>query len=136
MFNKWDRRYPGTATPEQRASQIDDFLLSDPEPDDVLVRFYRQVRPWGSWGPVLAKVRAADPSFHENKGMGRDAFNTGVAIIAQMTLVTIPLYMVLRDMRGLWISALVLLVTGWILKKNWYEKLDAETPATLEAARR
>ena len=68
--------------------------------------------------------------------MARDAFNTGVAIIAQMTLVTIPLYMVLRDMRGLWISALVLLVTGWILKKSWYEKLDAETPATLEAARR
>jgi hypothetical protein len=33
--------------------------------------------------------------------------------------------MVLRDMRGLWLSALVLLVTGWILKKTWYEKLDA-----------
>jgi solute:Na+ symporter, SSS family len=74
---------------------------------------------------VLAKVRAADPSFHENRNMGRDALNVGVAIIAQMTLVTIPLYMVLRDMRGLWLSALVLLVTGWILKKNWYEKLDA-----------
>ena len=118
------------------AASVLGSLLSDPEPDDVLVRFYRQVRPWGFWGPVLAKVRAADPSFHENKGMARDAFNTGVAIIAQMTLVTIPLYMVLRDMRGLWISALVLLVTGWILKKNWYEKLDAETPATLEAARR
>jgi Na+/proline symporter len=118
------------------AASIFGSLLSDPEPDDVLVRFYRQVRPWGLWGPVLAKVRAADPSFHENKGMARDAFNTGVGIIAQMTLVTIPLYMVLRDMRGLWISALVLLVTGWILKKNWYEKLDAETPATLEAARR
>ena len=70
-------------------------------------------------------VRAADLPFRENRGMARDAFNTGVAIIAQMTLVTIPLYMVLRDMRGLWISALVLLVTGWILKKSWYEKLDA-----------
>jgi hypothetical protein len=33
--------------------------------------------------------------------------------------------MVLRDMRGLWISVLVLLVTGWTLKKNWYEKLEA-----------
>ena len=42
-------------------------LLSDPEPDEVLVRFYRQVRPWGFWGPVLAKVRAEDPSFHENR---------------------------------------------------------------------
>jgi hypothetical protein len=99
-------------------------LLSDPEPDDVLVRFYRQVRPWGFWGPVLAKVRAADPSFPENRNAGRDGFNVVIAIIAQMTLVTIPLYMVLRDMRGLWLSALVLLVTGWALKKNWYEKLE------------
>ena len=36
--------------------------------------------------------------------MGRDAFNVAIGIIAQMTLVTIPLYMVLRDMKGLWIS--------------------------------
>jgi solute:Na+ symporter, SSS family len=56
-----------------------------------------------------------------------------VAIVAQMTLVTIPLYMILRDMRGLWLSALVLLVTGWILKKNWYEKLDAETAGPVAA---
>jgi hypothetical protein len=85
---------------------------------------------------VLAKVRAADTPFVENKSMGRDAFNVGVAIVAQMTLVTIPLYMVFWDMKGLWISAAILLVTGWILKKTWYEKLDAETPATLETARR
>ena len=118
------------------AASVLGSLLSDPEDDDVLVAFYRQVRPWGFWGPVLAKVRAADPSFHENKDMAATPSTSGVGIIAQMTLVTIPLYMVLRDMKGLWISALVLLVTGWILKKNWYEKLDAETPATLEGARR
>jgi hypothetical protein len=115
------------------AASILGSLLSDPEPDDVLVRFYRQVRPWGFWGPVLAKVRAADPAFRENRNMGRDAFNVAVAIIAQMTLVTIPLYMVLRSMKGLWISALVLLVTGFILKKSWYEKLDADTAAAVEA---
>jgi hypothetical protein len=82
------------------------------------------VRPWGFWGPVLAKVRAADPSFAENRNAGRDALNVALAIIAQMTLVTLPLYMVLRDRRGLWISALILLVTGWTLKKTWYEKLE------------
>ena len=68
--------------------------------------------------------------------MARDAFNVAVAIVAQMTLVTIPLYMVLRDMRGLWISAVVLLVTGWILKRNWYEKLDGEPPAPAGPPRR
>jgi hypothetical protein len=39
-------------------------------------------------------------------------------------------------MRGLWVSAVVLLVTGWILKKSWYEKLDAETPAPARAPQR
>jgi hypothetical protein len=73
---------------------------------------------------VLAKVRAADPSFAENRNASRDAFNVALAIVAQMTLVTIPLYMVLREMRGLWISALILVVSGWILKRTWYEKLD------------
>ena len=44
-------------------------LLSAPEPDHVLVRFYKQVRPWGFWGPVLAKVRAEDPAFQPNRDM-------------------------------------------------------------------
>jgi hypothetical protein len=70
-------------------------------------------------------VQTADPSFAENRNATRDTFNVTLAITTQITLVTIPLYMVLRDMRGLWISALILLVTGWIFKKNWYEKLDA-----------
>jgi SSS family solute:Na+ symporter len=101
-------------------------VLSDPEPDEVLVRFYKQVRPWGLWGPILAKVRAAEPSFPENRNMPRDAFNVALSIIAQMTLVTIPLYMVLRDMRGLWLSVLILLVTGWTLKKTWYQRLERD----------
>jgi Na+/proline symporter len=99
-------------------------LLSDPEPDDVLVRFYKQVRPWGFWGPVLKKVLAEDPSFRANRNAGRDAVNVAAAIIWQMTLVTIPLYMVLRDMRGFWISALVLVVTSAFLKKSWLDRLE------------
>ena len=100
-------------------------LLSDPEPDSVLIRFYRQVRPWGFWGPVLRKVRAEEPSFQVNRNAARDAFNVGVGIAAQMTLVTIPLYMILRDWKGLWISILVLAVTCAILKKTWLDRLEA-----------
>jgi solute:Na+ symporter, SSS family len=100
-------------------------LLSAPEPDDVLVRFYRQVRPWGFWSPVLRLVRATEPSFQPNRGAGRDGFNVAVGIAAQMTLVTIPLYMVLRDWKGFWISLLVLAVTSVILKKSWLDKLEA-----------
>jgi SSS family solute:Na+ symporter len=100
-------------------------LLSDPEPDSVLIRFYRQVRPWGFWGPVLRKVRSEEPSFQANRNAARDALNVGVGIAAQMTLVTIPLYMILRDWKGLWISILILAVTSVILKKTWLDRLEA-----------
>jgi Na+/proline symporter len=100
-------------------------LLSAPEPDEVLIRFYKQVRPWGFWGPVLAKVKAADPSFQPNRDLPRDAVNVVVGIVWQLTLVLVPLYMVLRDMRGLWLSLLVLVLTSLFLKKNWLDKLEA-----------
>ena len=105
-------------------------LLSDREPEDVLVRFYKQVRPWGWWGPVRDKVLAEDPSFVPNPDARRDAFNVAIGIVWQMTLVTIPLYMVLRDLRGLWISVLVLLATSWILKRTWWERIGREDEAS------
>ncbi|MGD0580539.1 MAG: sodium:solute symporter family protein, partial [Bryobacteraceae bacterium] len=37
-------------------------LLTKPEDDEVLKDFSRRVRPWGFWGPILAKVRAEDPA--------------------------------------------------------------------------
>jgi Na+/proline symporter len=106
------------------AASIAGSLLTAPEPDEVLARFYRQVRPGGLWGPIRRAVLAADPSFPPNHDAGRDALNVVVAIAWQMTLVTIPLYMVLRDMKGLGISALILLVTSGILKKTWYDRLE------------
>jgi len=99
-------------------------LLSSPEPDDVLVRFYRQVRPWGFWRPVLRKLQAAEPSFLPNRAAGRDAFNVTLGIAAQMTLVTMPLYMVLRNWKGFWISLIVLAVTSAVLKRTWYDHLE------------
>jgi hypothetical protein len=81
-------------------------------------------------------VTAADPSFEPNRNAGIDAFNVAVGIVWQMTLVTIPLYMVLRDMRGMWISLVILLVTSWVLKKTWYDRLpseEGELPAVARA---
>jgi Na+/proline symporter len=108
------------------AASIAGSLLSDTEPDDVLMRFYKRVRPWGWWGPIRARVIAEDPSFEPNRNARMDAFNVAVGIIWQMMLVTIPLFMVLRDMRGLWISLGILLVTSWCLKKTWYDRLPQE----------
>ncbi|MBI4916808.1 MAG: Na+:solute symporter [Acidobacteria bacterium] len=106
------------------AASVIGSLLTRPEPDAVLVRFYRQVRPWGFWGPVLRTLRASEPDFQANRSAARDAFNVGLGIAAQMTLVTIPLYMILRDWKGFWISAAILLVTSVVLKKTWFDRLE------------
>jgi Na+/proline symporter len=99
-------------------------LLTAPDPDGVLEPFYRQVRPWGLWGPVRRKVLARDPSFRVNRNMRRDVANVAVGIVWQVPLVTIPLYMVLRDVTGLTVSATVLLAASWVLKKSWLERIE------------
>jgi SSS family solute:Na+ symporter len=64
--------------------------------------FYRRVRPWGFWGPVLAKVQAEDPSFQPNPDFVRDMFNVVVGIAWQTSLIALPIYVVIRryDIRG------------------------------------
>jgi solute:Na+ symporter, SSS family len=99
-------------------------LLSECEPDEVLKRFYKTVRPWGFWGPIRDKVMAEDSSFLPNKSARRDALNVVIGIVWQMTFVTIPLYMILRDMKGLWISLIILVATSWILKKSWLDHVE------------
>jgi Na+/proline symporter len=106
------------------AASVAGSLLTEREPDAVLKRFYRQVRPWGRWGPIRDAVLAEDPSFQPNRGAVRDAVNVAVGLAWQMTLVTLPLYMVLRDMRGLWLSLGALLATSWFLKVSWLDRLE------------
>ncbi|HXY40844.1 MAG TPA: sodium:solute symporter family protein [Vicinamibacteria bacterium] len=108
-------------------------LLSTPEPTDVLVRFYTRTRPWGFWSPIRQAATADDPAFRPNPDAGRDSLNVVLGIAAQMTLVTIPLYLILRDWKGLWLSLLVLAVTSAILKRTWLDRLEGE-PAKSERA--
>jgi hypothetical protein len=72
---------------------------------------------------------AADRTFRPNRDLWRDGFNVVVGMSAQMTLVTIPLYMILRDWKGFWASILVLAVTCAVLKKTWLDRLEPEPAA-------
>ena len=109
-------------------------LLTEPEEEEVLKRFSRQVRPWGWWGPVHAAVVREDPSFKRDSDFRRDAFNSVVAIIWQIPLWAIPVYVVFRSWKALWISIGVLLVTSAILKFNWFDKLATAEPAVAKPA--
>jgi len=41
-----------------------------------------------------------------------------------MTLVTMPLYMVLKNWKGMWISVIVFVILSAVLKKTWHERLE------------
>lgn len=99
-------------------------LATPAESDEILMSFYQKVRPWGMWGPIKAKVQAASPEFKANTSFGRDMFNVGVGMIWQISLVVIPIYLVIQEMVPMLVAIGVMLITTFILKKNWYEKLE------------
>ena len=98
-------------------------LLTKPEDDEVLKAFYRRVRPWGFWGPILAKVQAEDPSFQPNPDFVRDMFNVVVGIAWQTSLIALPIYVVIRRYDIATIALAVVLVTSIALKFVWYDHL-------------
>ena len=101
-------------------------LLTKPVDDEVLKNFYRNVRPWGFWKPVYEKVVQEDPTVEPNRNAARDLLNCLVGIPWQLTLVTIPLYVIFRDLRGTLISLAILISASIFLKKFWYDRLESE----------
>ena len=109
-------------------------LLTPAEDEEVLKDFYRRVRPWGFWGPILAKVRAEDPTFKRNKDFWRDMFNVVVGIAWQVSLVALPIYVVIWKVRTALIALAIIAITSVVLKFTWYNHLrDSEAVDQLGA---
>jgi SSS family solute:Na+ symporter len=98
-------------------------LLTKPDEEEILKSFYKQVRPWGFWGPIREKVLQEDPAFQPNKDFKRDVFNIVIGIIWQTSLVVIPIYLIIKENIPLITAIIILVITSFILKKNWYNKL-------------
>ena len=98
-------------------------LFTRADEDQVLIDFYRRVRPWGFWGPVLEKIRAQDPTFEPNRDFFRDMFNVAVGMVWQITLVALPIYFVIQQFTRAAIALAVVAVTSLILKFTWYDHL-------------
>ena len=99
-------------------------FLSRPEEEVILKNFYKNVRPWGFWGPIREAVMKEDPSFQPNREFSRDVVNVIVGIVWQLTMVTMPIYIVLRQWSWAGGIAGLFVVTSAILKFNWYDKLE------------
>lgn len=101
-------------------------LLTKPEDEEILKRFYTTVRPWGFWRPIAKKVKAENPGFDPNTDCARHCFNVIVGIIWQITLVALPIYIVIQEPRGIVSTLVVLVITTLILKKNWFDRLPSD----------
>ena len=101
-------------------------LCTPPDDMETLKSFYKSVKPWGFWRPVLNEVKKYDASFEPNKSFSRDSFNVIVGIIWQMTLVVWPIYLLIRKWEGLVISLVVFFICTLLLKKYWYDPLKKE----------
>jgi Na+/proline symporter len=106
-------------------------LMTNPESDEVLIRFYMTVRPWGFWKPVFAKVRNFYPDFEPNKYFKRDFFNVVIGVLWQTSLVVIPIALVTQQHTIFTIALSITLIMSIILKFTWWNKLDELSKETL-----
>ena len=108
-------------------------LLSDPEDEEVLKQFFKNVNPWGCWGPIRAKVMQEDPHFRPNHSAVHDLANVAVGIVWQLCLVALPIYIVVRQWNWAGGIAVVLAATSVYMKFNWFDKLEKAAPAPAKA---
>jgi solute:Na+ symporter, SSS family len=101
-------------------------LLTEPVENETLMNFYANVHPWGFWKPVRKMLAQEGRIIEPNTSAPRDFLNIAVGIAWQLTLVTMPLYAIFRDMRGLLISVLVFVTASIFLKRFWYNPLRLE----------
>ncbi|HOK78973.1 MAG TPA: sodium:solute symporter, partial [Verrucomicrobiota bacterium] len=98
-------------------------LATAPEPEDVLKSFYRTVRPWGFWKPILDKCRAETPQLEPNRDCGRDWFNVLVGIVWQIAMVSAPVYVILKQWGRVGATFAVLVAGAVILKFTWFDRI-------------
>lgn len=99
-------------------------LMTKPDDEAVLINFYKKVRPWGFWKPIHNKLATQEPNIQPNKDFGRDMFNVIVGIIWQTAITASPIFLVIQEFDKFFITLVVIAICTWILKVNWYDKLQ------------
>lgn len=100
-------------------------FLTKPTGMETLKSFYKNVRPWGFWGPVLEEVLKEDPSFQRNKNFCLDMFNCFIGTVWQTGLVIFPFFLVIHEFWSSLIAFIIALGCTFILKKTWWDRLSS-----------
>lgn len=98
-------------------------LLTKPEDETLIKDFYRNVRPWGFWGPILKKVQEEDPEYTANPHFKRDMLNIFIGTCLQSALVALPIFIVIKMPTNAFIAGGIIAVTIIILRKTWYNNI-------------
>jgi len=108
-------------------------LATPPDDRQVLKAFYRDIRPWGFWRPILEELRSEQPDLEPNRNFRLDMLNVANGIVWQLSLMAAPMCLVVRQYEWMWASIGVLAVTSVIMKRLWYDRLEpAEEPTSKE----
>jgi len=99
-------------------------LLTKPDDEATLIRFYKQVRPWGFWQPVYEKVIIDNPQFKKNTQAARDLTNVAIGVVWQTSLRLIPVFLIVFELTSMWVAVALVIITTFLLKRNWYDKLE------------
>ena len=99
-------------------------LMTAPDDDKTLEEFYKNVRPWGFWKPILNKIQSSDANVRKNDKFYRDMFNIFIGMVWQINMVLVPIYLLVYEYTAFTVSLILVIGTTLILKKNWYDKLD------------
>ena len=101
-------------------------LFTKPDNDETLMEFYKNVRPWGFWKPILKQINLTDKTIEPNRNFLNDILNIIIGMIWQISMVLIPIYLLVYKYSAFFSSLIIAIITTIFLKKNWYNKLDSE----------
>jgi solute:Na+ symporter, SSS family len=98
--------------------------LGKPTDMDTLVAFYKQIRPFGFWGPVR---KLCDPELVNSvkKESKRDLLLLIPACLWQLTLFWFMTVIVVKKWDAVAVSFVVILLLSVILYKYWYKNLES-----------
>ena len=98
--------------------------LSPPTDEDVLLDFYRNVRPFGWWGPVRNRSELTSQQIHDpGESATYAAFNVVLACLAIFGAYVAPMYLVGHWHWNALAWGTVSIAAMIVLKFTWYDHL-------------
>jgi asparagine N-glycosylation enzyme membrane subunit Stt3 len=98
-------------------------LLTPATSMETLKEFYKNVRPWGFWGPVYKALHKDDQTATKNNDFVSDMLNCVVGVVWQSSMILLPIYFLIRDYQKTGLVLIVFIVTSVILKFTWLDKV-------------